>query len=598
VGVKLPKNLAGIKFDPLFSIEMNDFNIEMVLPALFWLVRTGGKDRGTRTDPKIIAGRTLALSSHPQLDGFSSEVGLRVLDKWVRSSLIRTSAVGRQRHSEQIAYVQPLSFLSFKPAFPSQSSRLRQVPQFLYHTINQYLCRSGGGAKGSGGARPFDDIVLAAFARGVELDTGSSKDGRYDGVTPLDLEVMLQLYYLDGFEVPRESNREAREPLPPALPKAAAFLSQDIAAFLHLYATRIPTAVLARYAMALINFELFIYTLHLMRAANALVLRGDTPSLFSDNTLDGALPALDLYVDVTQSRGSRTDLLAQACLNRDLEEAENFLRSNLTLRTLQLYVDGNRDLRRRLTNLKGGQYILGLWDLRSDPDVRADARGTERDLEKLFRGDDENEENIPADVKAVLDHPDLDTLSRVVEILVWAQRKNGVSGITKWLSGVGGLARTDGVLRGNLKGRRVWRYVMSDVLLEALVQLAVISPDVQRASGAGSARPEPRSVTLSAFLSFLRERFGVLIDTPPSFDASTEAVAAAKENFAALKQRLRQMGLFFDLSDDFNAQRLYPRFTDPQVEPMCGASCGDRSLAVTTLEPTGRVRAALQEVIC
>ena len=44
--ILLPKASKGIKFDLLFTIDMNDFDVEMLLPGLFHLVRTKGRRVG------------------------------------------------------------------------------------------------------------------------------------------------------------------------------------------------------------------------------------------------------------------------------------------------------------------------------------------------------------------------------------------------------------------------------------------------------------------------------------------------------------------------------------------------------------------------
>jgi hypothetical protein len=57
-------------------------------------------------------------------------------------------------------------------------------------------------------------------------------------------------------------------------------------------------------------------------------------------------------------------------------------------------------------------------------------------------------------------------------------------------------------------------------------------------------------------LACLERRYGVLVDRPPSFLDSSQNRAAGKANLEALKRRLRQMGFFSALSDDFTAQYL------------------------------------------
>jgi hypothetical protein len=176
----------------------------------------------------------------------------------------------------------------------------------------------------------------------------------------------------------------------------------------------------------------------------------------------------------------------------------------------------------------------------------------------------------PTEVQAILLDEKLDPFTKVIRILEISQRKTSIVNSISWYWSVCGLKRNDGILVGNLRGRRIWRYYMSDLLLEVLVQLCTILPEYSgsRMNIYTSAHEQlqPRQVTLVDFLEFLRNRYGILIDQPPYWLANTENNAGAKENFEVLKRRLRQMGLFLDLSDDFNAQRIQPRYTDIMEE--------------------------------
>ena len=71
-----------------------------------------------------------------------------------------------------------------------------------------------------------------------------------------------------------------------------------------------------------------------------------------------------------------------------------------------------------------------------------------------------------------------------------------------------------------------------------------------------------RPIRLQEFLAFLEERYGILIDRPPDTYKGAEYIAAARDNLRAMLERLRQMGIFRDLSDDFTAQRLHPPYSD------------------------------------
>lgn len=63
-------------------------------------------------------------------------------------------------------------------------------------------------------------------------------------------------------------------------------------------------------------------------------------------------------------------------------------------------------------------------------------------------------------------------VDRAVRLLLHEQNKKAVQKAVQWFWNVGGLKKSFGILTGNLRGKRTWRYCMGDDLLAALVQLA------------------------------------------------------------------------------------------------------------------------------
>jgi hypothetical protein len=88
------------------------------------------------------------------------------------------------------------------------------------------------------------------------------------------------------------------------------------------------------------------------------------------------------------------------------------------------------------------------------------------------------------------------------------------------------------------------------------VQLATVDLGAEGEGG----EVQPTSVGLREFLGWLERRFGVLVDRPPAGFEGADYVAAAQENLQAMLRRLRQMGVFRDLSDDLTVQRLQPPY--------------------------------------
>jgi hypothetical protein len=63
-------------------------------------------------------------------------------------------------------------------------------------------------------------------------------------------------------------------------------------------------------------------------------------------------------------------------------------------------------------------------------------------------------------------------------------------------------------------------------------------------------------MTIKDLLQELEQRFGMLIDRPPTDFDSADNRAAAAMNLEAFKRRLQLLGCFDGLSDDFSAQHV------------------------------------------
>lgn len=563
---KLPKDIVGFKFDKLFAVEMNEYEPEMALPGLFYLIRSRGRERGGLTEATDTLHYASLLSQHDCAMGFSDDVGLRLAHKWSRTSFASIGRRGRSRDKgEQITYLYPLSFLTYKPSFPSQSSRHRNVHRFLF----DLMFRASGqhvswGDVVLGKAEtepPLAALLRQAFSRGILLSPGKDLEGAYDGKTPLDTEVLASTYYLDGFKAVQPNPKKFPPLCSPALPAAARSVVRDLQCFVAAYAPRMPTLVLANHLVALIALELATYTLRLVSATNESVELGTAPGDMACGDQSGA-DHLNLYCDLTEDRRSTSAELAGLCVGRDLEGIEHFFRASLTLRTLDRFA-GSSDLRDRFETLQGPAYLLTLAELREDLYVKAQASVELRRIQAAWSADDTEEQGIALqEEERGLSQSDFD---RLMDVLVAAQRRRGVENYIKWYRSTCGLGKEYGLLTGSLRSRSTWRYALSHSLLETLVQLCVVLPEYRPFSGMRPGRElttqlEPMPVLLSDFLRFLRARFGILVDRPPDFRQDSEALQAAKTNLAALRERLRQMGLFVDLSDDFNAQYIYPRF--------------------------------------
>lgn len=547
--LELPKDCRGYSFDRLFSAEMNDFDVERLLPSLFYLIITGGKQHSSRTNNPTEYNKYLdLLIEHPRLQGFKDSSGKRLLDRWIRSTVVKMGRLGKSHYTQQIEYIIPLTILCYKAGLPPEVRRQRGVHTFIY----SLLCAAAQSSNET--IKPetlVDHLFREAFARGVNIGSGPKYDGHYDGETELDVNTLLSICYLDGFEPTEASKRESRIAVEPALPKVAKQLGQDLISYILAYHTLLTPFSLTNNLMALINFELFIYTLKLFYATNQLVATA-TAAVMQETA---SLP--QIYVDFTRNRASDSDQLARICVERDLEELRAYFESVILLRTIDRFVQSQAKLKKSIEKLSTIDYLQSLLSLQNNPDILADAHAEvcsikKESLDLATETEKEELEKWFEEKELVSKNP----LDFNVALLSEAQGKKAVESYVMWYWSVGGLRKPFGLLVGNFQGKRNWRYSMSDDLLATLVHLAMVE-DIS--ANLTSAKIKKR-LRLIDFLHFLENRYGIIVDRPPDFLDSASARAASHENMEAMKRRLRQMGFFQVLSDDFTAQYLSDPF--------------------------------------
>src|SRR5713226_2831377 len=560
--IKLPKDIVGVKFTRICTIDMNDFDIDLFLSSLFFTILAQGRGKARRTnDPKAIAQFINALAQHPALEGFSDLEGRRVLERLVRTTLITTGGVGRYRIEEQITSIVPFSILAHKPGFPVAGGRQRGADTFIYQALRERL----------GADDELRKFVKMVFGRGVIIESIPELGGAYDGETRLDTLTRLSIAFLDGFQNTRPGiNREKNVSSPcPALTKE---LATDLLRYLFEYHTTMPIQAFTHHLLVLINFELFNYTLKLVNAVNNLVQH---PERLPNAMLDKAEPSPpQLYLDFTESSGGYSQEMAKACVRRDIETYQQFLSSNLLLRQLDIYIEKLKRNPRYSSiiedvlrpGISGAEYLQGLLILNNDLALSLGidaAAGFDEDrirVENTSEGDDDSDS--PHWLDAFVNTAE-SNLERVVSLLVEGQKGDAIEHFVRWYWGVGGMKKPQGVLRGTTLSRKSWRYAPTNDLLAVLVQLAAVrlSPPTNQDRRDQELQP----IRLQDFLQFLEERFGILVDRPPSPFEGAEYIAAARETLRAMLHRLRQMGIFRDLSDDFTVQRLHPPYAGKEM---------------------------------
>ncbi len=477
--VKLPKDIVGVKFPKICTIEMNDFDIDLFLPSLFFTILAQGRGKARQENkPAEIKKFIDALAHHPALEGFDDPEGQKVLERLVRTTLITTGGVGRASAGEQITSIVPYSLLAHKPGFPV-ASRQRGTDTFIYQVLRERM----------GADDALRDFLKLVFGRGITIGSIAELGGAYDGKTQLDTITRLSIAFLDGFKNTRPAQKSRENKAQSPCPILMKEFATDIYRYLFTYYDSMPGQAFTYHLLSLINFELFNYILKLVHAVNELVQNPDELPIAMCNSVGISQP--QIYVDFMDSPTGYSLEMARAGVRRDVESYQQFFFSNLLLRQLDMYVEKLKlnprykiDLEKILQpEFSSGEYLQSLLLLQQDSliGISIDVAANSDEVRIRKENTQDGEEDDPEALKwldAIADSAG-SSVERVVNLLVEGQQAETIRKYIQWHQSVGGLKKPHGILRGN-SNRKSWRYAPTNDLLAVLVQLAAARTDINK----------------------------------------------------------------------------------------------------------------------
>lgn len=558
----LPKELRTFQFRRLTWFELNDFDADLVFPSLYGLIVTGGQrhasnklvrkgsvsPEGTRAPNHVITPDELVdgLSRHARLNGFDSEGGRALLRDWIHTAVAKLGTRGRSRTGEVVQYVQPIHLATYAAGLPSNPGLRRDADLAIYAALESHLRTRGDASP----LKTLRTLFVEALGQGVDYGTGQdSFRPRYNESIELDITTLVTLCYLEQFETPslqagaikKRSDEQLATPF--LIPSSMDLLARELLGFVAAHRGSLPASTISQALVAQASLGLLRYFLQTMGTVGQLLsgARGDEAVTSPEQ--------LGLYVDATGIRGGASDRLARATANRDLASIGRFFGHVQMLRVLNHLTEDTKSQSGALIEQFGQQ----LDEFASDPDVQADARFWTRKVRELNTEGDSATMTV-AEFDALIAHLD-DAFDRLSLLLAMRGANSGATNFVKWFRTAGGLTKPYGLLDGNIKGPKNWRYYLTDELLNVLVQQSFVHQPVPNYADAQQTHLQTK-VSLKAFLTFLRTNYGILIDRPPADSDDPETRRAAADNLEALKSRLRQMGYFQLLSDDFSAQYL------------------------------------------
>lgn len=537
--MSLDRKQKAFRFFPIMPFDANNINFEQAVVRLLVLLHTKGKVIAKTTKDTIYPESLVDLikDNKDSFEGVNDPIRERLMKNWISADFATTITEGKGRQGRaRISNLKPLHLSTIKLLDPRIRSQDRDVSIFLYNVFKGTTIASDG------------DFLMSYLLEGTKREGQFNLVADESKFDELDIETQFLLRLLDNFKVD--------------LPSTNANLVQDYKFLceaqqkqflidtmkLLVYKESVPRRELFHYITVLFNFHTALFAIKSFKQINSLVKtqksKCDACVIIKGEADFHKLCKCDfqpkIFIDLTLGQDRICDALSKKSVETDYNEMYKYFRSHYKLVKLAEFAKTQGNQNPTLDQLTGyldnpgleGFFNYKLGDITVDEDLKDDP-----DVQAILKM------NIPA-------------IDKYVEILCndKSNWKNLVARHKKLMGGLCNMNREDGFLQGG-RGRQR-KYVMGNLLLEVLVQLAVVSADPKGF--------KTKPITIISFVAWLKDRYGVYINEWITDSDSPETAKALNNNFLALKERLRQLGFYTDLSDASNSQVIKPRF---KIEP-------------------------------
>lgn len=531
----ITRNHKSFRWAALMPVDANNVLLEQAFARFLVLVRTKGRPITSTTKNTLYPENLVEIvkSDGANFQGVSGDSQReRLLEHWITSDFATCIRAGMGRGGkERVASLKPIHMSTIKLLDPRIRSQDRDLSLFLYNVFRDTDLIIG------------ENSLLVPYLQKGTVAFGDTDLKLHEGTASvLDVETLFLLRLLEHFRADLPDNKKKVPPHVFLCPAQQQLLINDTARLL-VYKDVIPRRELIQYLISLFSFHAALYCLRTFslvlkivetkkyRCAKCKGIKPDTLNLLRECEHHP-----DIFVDLTNGQNKTCDELAKQKVAKHYGLMFRYFRAHYVLKKVDEFAQ----------TFPG--YKSSIEDL--IPFM------THKDLSGYFRTKlaevtqvEEDAEPDP-EIKAIQDLK-LDPLDAYVEVLYQKTFKSRSRNHKGLMASLCGLNREDGFLHGGRGKRR--KYVMGNQLLEILVQLAVVG--VNR-SGQFVTQP----ITVANFVKWLRDRYGILIDSIGEDNDSPDVARALEVNYSALKDRLRQLGFFTDLSDASISQVIKPRF--------------------------------------
>lgn len=545
--MELQKQDQVFRNPSIFHTDPKTIDLDRMLINLYILLKYNGQRPISRKRPPVTKELLLnRLTNLPlAVRGFSEEP--QIAGEWLKSDvadMVFRGVAGK----ESIVAPRPFHLDSYKLR---NTNKIRD-----YNASDQIFSMLSFG----------DAEVLNKLKEflGAGLSDVSALNSSYDdsSVRQLDLITLVIMRLVQGSDLVDQPSRDNKlsDIRPPLCMGQARLLCDDIKRLLA-YQNIMPRHVLINYIKTMMGIHLALNAFRLFVELPAWVKNKqplcDHPCPLNPavrNNLHNCLSSPEFLVDMGDDANSRMAQLAGTNTAQHYARINHYIRATFAINMLLPYATSMGLLSLQLTSNPKNPPIREAIALLQNPPSSFDGyfQSKVNDLFNDKLADYEEKPEILA-----IKNMQLSPYEKYVELITCARSQFHRRYMTELLDSTGQKNSEEGMLLQGQGRNRPRRFHLGSRLLEILVQIAVLE-----ATGPDSYRT--RVIRINDFMDWLHERYGFIINGLDSPNYAKQAELADNEafrhNIQALKDRLREIGFYTDLSDAYNAQTIQPRY--------------------------------------
>lgn len=534
--MQLQKQDQVFRNPSIFHVDLKAINLDRTLINLFVLMKYDGYRPVTRKRPPLtIEGLVNRL-------GYDSTIAKGFLEnfdtasRWLESDIadiVNRGIAGK----EGIVGLRPLHLDSYK---------LRDLPRVRdYNSSDQVYSMLLYG----------DKELLASLKEffGKGLSDIEQTDSNYDdrSIKDLDLITLTIMRLVEGTDLIDQKGRANQSEIrPPLLPDQAQLLCDDLNRLL-VYKDSMPRHILIEYIKVMMGIHLALYTFRLALELPTWVKdkQAPNPSAFDNSSYSSPL---EMLVDMGSNPNSRVAQIAGKSAGQYYDSMNDLIRAIFAVNTLKPFATNMAVLKPKGPDTNNSE-VHDLINLLAEPPIFFEGYFMSK-VNGLFA--DEPADHVEKPEIEAIKGMQISFYDKYVELITSARSKFHKRYFSELLDATTQKNSEEGMLVQPQGSRKPRRFHIGSKLLEILVQIAVLEE-----TGGGNYRT--RVIRINEFIDWLRQRYGFVINGMDSSYAQQAELAdseAFRQNIQSLKDRLREIGFYTDLSDAYNSQTIRPRY--------------------------------------